>query len=148
MYRYLTTSTWTAVGHFSRALSKGAIITSWIWNLHINSHEYESNTTSFSLYLRKVFSSNMSHGTLVLTWLSSMHFHGAYFSNYSIWIKSPAVILPSSQSTWNPAGQDILNLDAGAYDSSTMSIAHITGGDFGSTLGDHQDWFITFSSNS
>ena len=36
-------------------------------------------------------------------------------------------------------GQDILNLDAGAYDSSTMSIAHITGGDFGSTFGDHQD---------
>ena len=44
-----------------------------------------------------------------------MHFHGAYFSNYSIWIKSPAVILPSSQSTWDPTGQDILNLDAGAY---------------------------------
>ena len=57
----------------------------------------------------------MTHGTLVLTWLSSMHFHGAYFSNYSIWIKSPAVILPSSQSTWDPTGQDILNLDAGAY---------------------------------
>ena len=75
-----------------------------------------------SLYLRKVFSSNMSHGTLVLTWLSSMHFHGAYFSNYSIWIKSPAVILPSSQSIWNSVGQDILNLDAGALDSSTGSI--------------------------
>ena len=57
----------------------------------------------------------MSHGTLVLTWLSSMHFHGAYFSNYSIWIKSPADILPSSQSIWNSVGQDILNLDAGAY---------------------------------
>ena len=57
----------------------------------------------------------MSHGTLVLTWLSSMHFHGAYFSNYSIWIKSPAVIIPSSQSIWNTVGQDILNSDVGAF---------------------------------
>ena len=81
----------------------------------MNPHEYESNTVSFGLYLRKVFSSNMSHGTLVLTWLSGMHFHGAYFSNYSIWIKSPAVVLPSSQSMWNIIGQDILNSDVGAY---------------------------------
>ena len=115
IYRFITTSTWTAVGHFSRALSKGVTVTSWIWNLHVNPHEYESNTTSLALYLRKVFSSNMSHGTLVLTWLSSMHFHGAYFSNYSIWIKSPAVIIPSSQSIWNTVGQDILNSDVGAF---------------------------------
>ena len=115
MYRYITISTWTAAGHFSRALSKGATVTSWIWNLHISSHEYESNTTSFSLYTRKVFSSNLAHVSLVLTWLSSMHFHGVYFSNYSIWIKSPAFVLPSSQSTWNTIGQDILNSDLGAY---------------------------------
>ena len=44
-----------------------------------------------------------------------MHFHGAYFSNYSIWIKSPISILPSSQSIWDISGQDILNLEAGAY---------------------------------
>jgi photosystem I P700 chlorophyll a apoprotein A1 len=57
----------------------------------------------------------MSHGTLVLTWLSGMHFHGAYFSNYSAWIKSPTAVLPSSQSVWDVVGQDILNSDVGAY---------------------------------
>ena len=57
----------------------------------------------------------MSHGTLVLTWLSRMHFHGAYFSNYNLWIKPPAFVTPSSQSIWNVAGQDILNSDVGAY---------------------------------
>ena len=44
-----------------------------------------------------------------------MHLHGAYFSNYSSWIKSPTVTPPSSQSTWNTLGQDILNSDVGAY---------------------------------
>ena len=44
-----------------------------------------------------------------------MHFHGAYFSNYNTWIKSPAFVLPSSQSVWNIIGQDILNSDIGAY---------------------------------
>jgi photosystem I P700 chlorophyll a apoprotein A1 len=57
----------------------------------------------------------MSHGTLVLTWLSGMHFHGAYFSNYSAWIKSPTAVLPSTQSVWDVVGQDILNSDVGAY---------------------------------
>ncbi|MCP4500699.1 MAG: photosystem I core protein PsaA, partial [Deltaproteobacteria bacterium] len=115
MYRYVTTSTWIAAGHFRRALSKGAVTTSWIWNLHTNLHEYESSTTSASLYLRKVFSSNLSHSAVVLTWLSSMHIHGAYFSNYNIWIKSPTLVIPSSQSVWNIIGQDILNSDTGAY---------------------------------
>jgi len=115
MYRYLTTSTWATAGHFNKALSKGAKTTSWIWNLHSSPHEYDSNTTSPNLYMRKVFSSNLAHGSIVLTWLSGMHFHGAYFSNYSSWIKSPTAVLPSSQSVWDVLGQDILNSDVGAY---------------------------------
>ena len=34
---------------FSRALSKGVTVTSWIWNLHMNLHEYESNTVSMDI---------------------------------------------------------------------------------------------------
>jgi photosystem I P700 chlorophyll a apoprotein A1 len=44
-----------------------------------------------------------------------MHIHGAYFSNYSAWIKSPTSVIPSSQSVWDVVGQDILNSDTGAY---------------------------------
>ena len=44
-----------------------------------------------------------------------MHIHGAYFSNYNTWIKSPISVIPSSQSVWNTIGQDILNSDTGAY---------------------------------
>ena len=36
---------------------------------------------------RKVFSSNLAHLSLVFFWISGMHFHGAYFSNYDIWLK-------------------------------------------------------------
>eukprot|EP00440_Ansanella_granifera_P060819 gb/GFBE01065925.1/.p1 GENE.gb/GFBE01065925.1/~~gb/GFBE01065925.1/.p1 ORF type:complete len:609 (+),score=-141.04 gb/GFBE01065925.1/:1-1827(+) len=44
-----------------------------------------------------------------------MHFHGAYFSNYSAWLKDPERCLPSSHLVWSLVGQDILNGYSGQY---------------------------------
>jgi photosystem I P700 chlorophyll a apoprotein A1 len=42
-----------------------------------------------------------------------MHFHGAYFSNYSAWLNDPVNIKQSSQVVWPIVGQEILNGDVG-----------------------------------
>jgi photosystem I P700 chlorophyll a apoprotein A1 len=42
-----------------------------------------------------------------------MHFHGAYFSNYTAWLMNPLQIKPSAQSVWPVVGQEILNADVG-----------------------------------
>ena len=55
-----------------------------------------------------------------------MHFHGAYFSNYNIWLKDPKHYLPSAHNVWSLIGQDILNSDIGNY----FQGIHITSGIF------------------
>jgi len=42
-----------------------------------------------------------------------MHFHGAYFSNYSAWLADPIGIKQSSQVVWPIVGQEVLNADVG-----------------------------------
>jgi len=42
-----------------------------------------------------------------------MHFHGAYFSNYSSWLSNPTTVKPSTQVVWPVVGQEILNGDVG-----------------------------------
>lgn len=115
---------WSRAGHFSIALSKGAKTTTWIWNLHSSAHDFEcatcagaSSRQSSGLGIaRKVFSSNVAHVALLFFFLSGVHFHGAYFSNYCAWSKDarhclPGVLLFSS--TTGP--QDSLNSDIGGY---------------------------------
>jgi photosystem I P700 chlorophyll a apoprotein A1 len=38
--------------------------------------------------------------------ISGMHFHGAYFSNYSAWLNDPVNIKQSSQVVWPIVGQE------------------------------------------
>ena len=64
---------------------------------------------------RKVFSSNLAHVCLVFFWISGMHFHGAYFSNYALWLKGPSLAYPSSHRIFPTIGQDILNDMNGQY---------------------------------
>merc|ERR1712203_384268 len=64
---------------------------------------------------RKVFSSNLAHLSVVLFWISGMHFHGAYFSNYSAWIKEPFSIAPTSQYVWEVVSQGALNSELGGF---------------------------------
>ena len=75
---------------------------------------------------RSAFSSNLAHLSLVFFWITGMHFHGAYFSNYDIWLKDPKHYFPSALSVWSFIAQDILNSDIGNY----FQGIHITSGIF------------------
>jgi len=44
-----------------------------------------------------------------------MHFHGAYYSNYSAWLISPKNTLPSAHIVWPIVGQELFNMDLGSY---------------------------------
>jgi photosystem I P700 chlorophyll a apoprotein A1 len=103
-------SQWSKAGHFSVALSKGGQVTTWIWNLHSDAHDFRTDSV-----LRKVFSSNLAHLSLVFFWLGGMHFHGAYFANTSAWNKDPKNGLPGVSYVYSLVGQDILNSDVGGY---------------------------------
>ena len=100
-----------------RAYSKGHTSTTWVFDLHTGPHDFDapyvsSTTTNFP---RKVFSANAAHLSVVLLWLSGMHFHGAYFSNFTAWLKDPLRTCPSAQSIWEVIGQDSLNSTLGDY---------------------------------
>merc|ERR1712113_122530 len=114
------------MGSTRTIISKGSIKTTtlWIWALHADAHDFgsssktgsSSNTGGIKHELsRKVFSSNLAHLSLVLFWISGMHFHGAYFSNYSAWIKGPLEVSPTSQYVWEVVSQGALNAELGGF---------------------------------
>ena len=78
---------WAQPGHFSRTLAKGPKTTTWIWNLHADAHDFDSQTSSLEEVSRKIFSAHFGQLAIIFLWISGMHFHGAYFSNYDIWLK-------------------------------------------------------------
>ena len=116
-FRYINARVWSqsGAGHFNKALAKGPKTTTWIWSLHADAHDFQqsaSESTAGSVGA-KVFSSGLAHLSIVFFWLGGMHFHGAYFSNYSAWLKDPKT--PGAQLVWSIVGQDILNQDLGGY---------------------------------
>ena len=104
---------WAKPGHFSRTLAKGPKTTTWIWNLHADAHDFDSQTNSLEDVSRKIFSAHFGQLAVIFLWLSGMHFHGAYFSNYLAWLNNPTSIKPSAQVVWPIVGQEILNADVG-----------------------------------
>jgi photosystem I P700 chlorophyll a apoprotein A1 len=104
---------WAKPGHFSRTLAKGPKTTTWIWNLHADAHDFDSQTKSLEEVSRKIFSAHFGQLAIIFLWLSGMHFHGAYFSNYTSWLINPLQIKPSAQSVYPIVGQEILNADVG-----------------------------------
>ena len=104
---------WAQPGHFSRTLAKGPKTTTWIWNLHADAHDFDSQTSSLEDISRKIFSAHFGQLSLIVLWISGMYFHGARFSNYSAWLSSPTTIKPSAQVVWPVVGQEILNGDVG-----------------------------------
>jgi len=104
---------WAKPGHFSRTLAKGPKTTTWIWNLHADAHDFDIQTKSLEDVSRKIFSAHFGQLSIIFLWLSGMHFHGAYFSNYTAWLTNPLQIKPSAQSVWPIVGQEILNADVG-----------------------------------
>ena len=81
---------WAKPGHFSRTLSKGPKTTTWVWNLHADANDFDSQTKSLEEVSRKIFSAHFGQLSITFLWISGMHFHGAYFSKYL------AVVLDSS----------------------------------------------------
>ena len=104
---------WAQPGHFSRTLAKGPKTTTWIWNLHADAHDFDSQTNSLEDISRKIFSAHFGQLSIIFLWLSGMYFHGARFSNYSAWLSNPTAIKPSAQVVWPIVGQEILNGDVG-----------------------------------
>lgn len=104
---------WGKPGHFDRTLAKGPKTTTWIWNLHANAHDFDSQTSDLEDVSRKIFSAHFGHLAVVFVWLSGMYFHGAKFSNYEGWLADPTHIKPSAQVVWPIVGQGILNGDMG-----------------------------------
>ena len=104
---------WAKPGHFSKTLAKGPKTTTWIWNLHADVHDFDTQTKSLEDVSRKIFSAHFGQLAIIFLWISGMHFHGAYFSNYTSWLINPLQIKPSSQSVWAVVGQEILNADVG-----------------------------------
>jgi photosystem I P700 chlorophyll a apoprotein A1 len=104
---------WAQPGHFDRSLSRGPKSTTWIWNLHIRAHDFDSHTSDLEDISRKIFAAHFGHLAIVFIWLSGMYYHGAKFSNYSAWLQDPIGVLPSAQVVWPVFGQEILNQDVG-----------------------------------
>jgi len=104
---------WGKPGHFDRTLARGPKTTTWIWNLHANAHDFDSQTSDLEDVLRKIFSAHFGHLAVVFVWLSGMYYHGAKFSNYEGWLADPTHIKPSAQVVWPIVGQGILNGDVG-----------------------------------
>ena len=111
IFRYINTSSIFHAGHF-----KGPFTTPWIWNLHSDAHDFHIQQSLSSMKIRrKVFSSNLAHLSLVFFWMTGMHFHGAYFSNYDIWSRDPKHSLPSAQcqvlyQVHNSYGKSLVNI--------------------------------------
>ena len=116
-FRYTNLSIWSKVGHFNKSLSKGSKSTRWIWNLHADAHDFSRFDVSLGRpYVgRQIVSSNLAHLGTIFFWLSGMLFHGAYLSNYVVWIKSPSLCVPSAHPVWSFVGQHILNAEVGNY---------------------------------
>nr|YP_009550154.1 PsaA [Tisochrysis lutea]YP_009873545.1 photosystem I P700 apoprotein A1 [Isochrysis galbana]AUM82462.1 PsaA [Tisochrysis lutea]QKW88428.1 photosystem I P700 apoprotein A1 [Isochrysis galbana] len=104
---------WAQPGHFSRTLAKGPKTTTWIWNLHADAHDFDSQTSSLEDISRKIFSAHFGQLAIIFLWVSQAYFHGARFSNYSAWLQNPTAIKPSAQVVWPIVGQEILNGDVG-----------------------------------
>ncbi|CAN6440758.1 unnamed protein product [Victoria cruziana] len=104
---------WARPGHFSRTIAKGLDTTTWIWNLHVDTYDFDSHTNDLEEISRKIFSAHFGQLFIIFLWLSGMYFHGARFSNYEVWLSDPTHIGPSAQVVWPIVGQEILNGDIG-----------------------------------
>merc|ERR1712187_267574 len=109
--------------------------TLWIWALHADAHDFAAalQPTRENKYelARKVLASNLAHLSVVLFWISGMHFHGAYFSNYIAWIKDPLSTSPTSQYVWEVVSQGSINAELGGFSQGL----HITSGLFNVWIG-------------
>ncbi|KAI5320853.1 hypothetical protein L3X38_040561 [Prunus dulcis] len=94
---------WARPGHFLRTIAKGPDTTTWIWNLHVDAHDFDSHISDLEEIPRKVFSTHFGQLSIIFLWLSGMYFHGAPFSNYEAWLSDLTHIGPNAQ-IWRASG--------------------------------------------
>ena len=116
LFRYLHLQIWFTAGVFTKSLFKGSYTTTWLWSLHSESHDFETQFySSDAIRDRKILSANLSHVALVLLWITALSFHAVYFSNYTLWLLDPKHVICTAQYVWFIIGQDYLNIDSGSY---------------------------------
>ncbi|KAI3470633.1 hypothetical protein Pfo_027296, partial [Paulownia fortunei] len=84
--------------YFSLTIAKGPDTTTWIWNLYVDAHDFDSHTSDLDEVSQK---------------LSGMYFHNTRFFNYEAWLSDPTHIGPSVEVVWPIVGQEILKGDVG-----------------------------------
>ncbi|PHT34259.1 Photosystem I chlorophyll a apoprotein A1 [Capsicum baccatum] len=94
---------WAIPVHYSRTIAKGLDTTTWIWNLHVDAHDFNSHTIDLQEISQKLFSAYFGQLSIIFLWLSGIYFHGAHFSNYEAWLSDPTHIEPSAQ-IWRAFG--------------------------------------------
>ncbi|GMN24157.1 hypothetical protein TIFTF001_040542, partial [Ficus carica] len=70
---------WARPGHFSRTIAKGPDTTTWIWNLHADAHDFDSQTSDLEEISRKVFSAHFSQLSIIFLWLSALMLFAGWF---------------------------------------------------------------------
>ena len=70
---------WAQPGHFSRTLAKGPKTTTWIWNLHADAHDFDSQTNSLENISRKIFSAHFGQLSLIFLWISVPVQHPSFY---------------------------------------------------------------------
>ena len=108
-FRFINMHLPSNVGDHHLNNAKGPSQTTWIWNIHASTHQVPIHHTSIRSS-SKVLSSHSCHLSPISSWLSSMHYHGAYYSNYHTWMDSESnIITPSSHLVWSLIGQESYN---------------------------------------
>ena len=105
---------WPNVGHYALALAKSNKTTTWLWNLYIITHDFESQISKPNV-TSKVFASNLVYLSTVFIWLGGIYFYKVYFSNFSSWLLSFKNTLTSAHIIWFIVNQNIFNMDLGSY---------------------------------
>lgn len=70
-----------------------------------------------------IFAVHLAHLFVVFLWLSRMHIHGAYLSNYEAWLTNPLTTYPSAQLVWPIVGQDALNADTSSSTGQSVTVS-------------------------
>ena len=65
---------WAQPGHFAKTLSKGPVSTTWVWNLHADVHDFDTQTTNLEGISRRIFSAHFGQLAVIMIWLSGMFF--------------------------------------------------------------------------
>jgi photosystem I P700 chlorophyll a apoprotein A1 len=95
-----------------KMLAKGAVVTTSIWALHA----LPNDLSQYSDQSRRILASHLIHLAIVFSWLATLSFQGAYFTNFSSWCSDSFNTLSAGGVLVPSFGQAFLNeADDGQY---------------------------------